>query len=199
LPGGETVKVTRQDSSYTVTLGEGSKWDPLDTVIRLKVRQPPRENLALYKPVYFSSSDETTTLQANAFWHAGLTDGKMNKAWSSKDKIDANHPQWVTVDLLNQQSISRVTLWAYDQAYPVDFTVEVSTDNKKFEVVASYQSQSFTNLGDSLPAKDGRLQVGPNKPWSRRSSAGSDPARPHEPWSRRSSAGSGHTVWQVRL
>ena len=142
LPGGATVKVTRQGSSYSVTLGEGSKWDPLDTVIRLKVRQPPRENVALYKPVYFSSSDETTKLQANAFWHAGLTDGKVNKAWSSKDKIDVNHPQWVTVDLLNQQSISRVTLWAYDEAYPVDFTVEVSTDNKTFQGVAKYTSQS---------------------------------------------------------
>ena len=145
LPGGATVKVARQGSSYTVTLGEGATWDPMDTVIRLSVCHPPSENLALYKPVSFSSSDETAKLQANAFWHAGLTDGKMNKAWSSNEKVDANRPQWVMVDLLEQQSLSRVTLWAHDQAYPVDFTVAVSKDNKTFEVVAKREAEAFAN------------------------------------------------------
>lgn len=143
LPGGERVALTRTGASYSLTMPDGMRWDPLDTVFKLRVVDPPPENLALYKPVDFSSSDETTGLNAHPFWHAGLTDGRHNKAWSSAEPVSATTPQWAVVDLLQPCAVSRVTLWAYGWEYPTAFTVETSVDNKNFSVVARLENQTF--------------------------------------------------------
>ena len=143
LPGGERVKLTRKGTSYSLTMSDGMMWDSLDTVFKLKVVSPLPENLALYKPVHFSSSDETTGCDAHPFWHAGLTDGHHNKAWSSEKPVSASAPQWMVVDLLKSCTISRVTLWAYDWEYPTAFTIETSSDNQRFFVVARRAKQAF--------------------------------------------------------
>jgi hypothetical protein len=143
LPGGERVNLTREGASYRLTMPDGMMWDSLDTVFKLKVLSPPPENLALYKPVFFSSSDETTGLNAHPFWHAGLTDGRNNKAWSSEKPVSASAPQWMVVDLLKPCMISRVTLWEYDWEYPTVFTIETSSDNQRFFVVARRAKQAF--------------------------------------------------------
>ncbi|MEI7948324.1 MAG: discoidin domain-containing protein, partial [bacterium] len=145
LPGGERVKLTRKGTSYSLAMPDGMKWEPLDTVFKLTVVNAPPENLALYKPVIFSSSDETTGLNANPFWHAGLTDGRHNKAWSSGKSVSASAPQWMVVDLLKPCTISRVTLWAYDWEYPTDFTIETSVDNTHFSVVTRRENQAFND------------------------------------------------------
>lgn len=143
LPGGERVPLTRTGTAYRLTLPNGMEWDALDTVFRLAVVKPPPENLALYRPVHVSSSDETTGCEAHPFWRAGLTDGRNNKAWSSAEPVSASAPQWVVVDLLRLRAVSRVTLWAHDWEYPTAFTVETSADNKRFSVVARRENQTF--------------------------------------------------------
>lgn len=145
LPGGESVSLTREGTSYLLTMPEGMRWDALDTVFKLTVVEPPPENLALYKPVLFSSSDETTGLNAHPFWHAGLTDGRNNKAWSSAKPVSVSTPQWTVIDLLKPCTISRVTLWAHDWEYPTAFTIETSVDNKRFSGVARRENQAFND------------------------------------------------------
>jgi hypothetical protein len=145
LPGGECVRLRRKGTSYSLTMPDGMRWAALDTVFKLTVVKPPPENLALYKPVDFSSSDETTGLNAHPFWHAGLTDGTGNKAWSSAEPVRMERLQWATIDLLKPCTISRVTLWAHDWEYPTDFTIETSVDNKHFSGVARRENQAFND------------------------------------------------------
>ena len=142
LPSGKSVTLTKTGTDYTLTLPVDETWGALDTVIKLTVNNVPAENVALYKPVYFSSSNEALRSNTNAFWHAGLTDGANNKAWSSNIAMGADAPQWITVDLLKSYSIGKVSLFSYADGFPQDYKIETSLDNKNFTAVATLTNQS---------------------------------------------------------
>jgi len=146
LPNGEKATVNQAGGFYMVTLPSNVNWNLLDTVIKLTVVNPPKENIALFKPVYFSTSSEARTTQNNTFIHMGLTDGYYytgNKAWSSTVAMSTSNPQWVTVDLLKNYAINKVTLASYGDGFPQDFTIETSADNKNWIKVVTKTNETM--------------------------------------------------------
>ena len=71
--------------------------------------------------------------------------------WTSANSTSSNHTEWVQVDLGSVSSISRVDLYPRNDSpntgygFPVDFTIQVSTDNLNWSTVV-------TKTGYALPA-----------------------------------------------
>lgn len=102
-------------------------------------------DLALGKKATASSTREDTN------WGiAHLTDGQpysvdKSYGWSSDGDLTSNHAEWVSVDLGSKQKVGAVTLWPRDydakpsdlaDDFPIDFTIEVSTDGRTWTAVA---------------------------------------------------------------
>ncbi|GGD88954.1 discoidin domain-containing protein [Paenibacillus nasutitermitis] len=97
-----------------------------------------RKNLALGKSVTSSSSLETA-----AWGAAKATDGKIASGplgWSSNSNVNANHTEWVSVDLGAVYSVARIDLHPrYDSSkgFPADFTIELSDNGSTWSTVVS--------------------------------------------------------------
>ncbi|MCI8497519.1 MAG: hypothetical protein HFE85_04640, partial [Clostridiales bacterium] len=105
------------------------------------------KNLAFQKPAQASSSLE----RAPQFSLAGLTDGKYETMYSSTSQDTVNHTEWVMIDLEKSYEIDRINLVPRSDSpyeglfYPVDYTIEVSNDQKNWTAV-------YTETGVSQPA-----------------------------------------------
>lgn len=102
---------------------------------------PTGNNLALGKSVTVSSTEESTLIGAYA------VDGNSSTRWASAAGVD---PQWITVDLGNNYSISRIKI-NWEAAYGKNFLVQISTDNTNWTNLQNVQnntslSNDFTNL-----------------------------------------------------
>ncbi|MFC5406085.1 discoidin domain-containing protein [Cohnella soli] len=118
-------------------------------------------NLAKGKSVTASSSYEGPAdgwTKANATDGARLSNAFYSMGWVSDSNLTTNHTEWVTVDLGGNSTISNVNLYP-DNAdkelgffFPVDFTIQTSTDNVTWTTVATrtgyampgYAAQSFS-------------------------------------------------------
>jgi len=83
-------------------------------------------NLALYKSVTVSSSENSSTGGAHA------VDGQGATRWSSQ----FSDAQWITVDLGTASTVNHVTL-QWETAYGKAYTVQTSTDNANWHTVFS--------------------------------------------------------------
>lgn len=103
----------------------------------------PLVNLALGKTVTASSTYNTTN------WGVGkAVDGERNSiagkfGWTSNDSLTADHTEWIMVDLGAAATISQVGLYPRNDTgtvgygFPVDFTIQVSTDGTTWSTVVS--------------------------------------------------------------
>lgn len=149
-----TFKIdTSQFNKLTIQLGvvakyEGYKADEKNVTINLSV---PGTNLALNKPVSASSSIDA--------WGWGIrfaVDGQRGSTassmgWTTNDKTNVNHTEWITVDLVQQQSINTVVLYPRNDSdagfgFPIDFTIQVSNDNKTWSTVVSETNYPFPGV-----------------------------------------------------
>lgn len=97
------------------------------------------QDLALNKAVTASSSQES------AGWGCGNTvDGKRKAAgWTSTGELAANHTEWIKLDLGENRDISQVDIYPrcdtgnVGQGFPVDFTIQTSSDNLNWNTVVS--------------------------------------------------------------
>jgi alpha-L-rhamnosidase len=113
-------------------------------------------NLALNKTVTASSSFEN-----NSYGWAAVkaVDGNRNSVsgsmgWTSWDNTATNHTEWVKVDLGAGNGISRVDLYPRNdsgklgEGFPVDFTIQVSTDDSNWTTVVT--KTSYAKPGNSV-------------------------------------------------
>jgi hypothetical protein len=110
----------------------------------------PSSNKALNKTVTASSSVE------NSDWgKVKATDGQRSSVtgsmgWSSNNSLTTNHTEQVTVDMGAASSITKVDLYPRSDSpntgygFPVNFTIQVSTDNTNWTTVV-------TKTGYALP------------------------------------------------
>lgn len=100
-------------------------------------------NLALNKTVTSSSSYES-----DGWFMTKAVDGQRSSVtgamgWTSNDNRGSNHTEWVTVDLGAGNSIGRVDLYPRNDSnnvgygFPIDFTIELSTDNTNWTTVVT--------------------------------------------------------------
>lgn len=104
---------------------------------------PNNVNLAMNKTVTTSSSIENW-----GWYRTTLVDGTINAlpntaGWSSALGITTNHTEWAKVDLGAGYTVNKVNLWPRNDngytgaAFPVDFTIDVSTDNVNWTTVVT--------------------------------------------------------------
>jgi hypothetical protein len=140
-------------------------------------------NMAAHKNVSASSSMELGELG----WGAqaatdGITATSYNSSygWSSNSNVNADHSEWVTVDLGGNSLISHVDLYPRNESaaetgygFPVDFTIKTSTDNANWTTVATRtnyarpgdQAQSFsfaTRTARYVKIEGTKLRPNPN-------------------------------------
>ncbi|RED85415.1 discoidin domain-containing protein [Cohnella phaseoli] len=125
------------------------------------LEQPP--NLTRLLPpsqaVYTSSSLQGYSM-LGAAWHSKLgfpwnrvylVDGytqsdRHTLGWSSDHLVDRDHPEWVKIDMGAIQTITAVDLYprndhGYEgEHYPVNFSIEVSSDDSSWKVVANVEN-----------------------------------------------------------
>jgi hypothetical protein len=118
--------------------------------IRNNMRSPADDfsaagnNLALGKSVTVSSTETSALVAAYA------VDGNSSTRWASTLGVD---PQWITVDLGNNYSISQIKI-NWEAAYGKNFLVQISADNANWTTLQNVQnntslSNNFTNLSGS--------------------------------------------------
>jgi hypothetical protein len=149
-------------SGITLTLDVADSWDTNDTVIKLLVDPAsiPQLNFALHKPIPASSSVEfgpawgTTT----PWGRVRLVDGQVaaipstngwsagNYGWSSAP-TDADHPEWVSVDLEAPCWVNKVRLHPRNDGanpgygFPISFDISTSTDGTHWCPAVSLTNQ----------------------------------------------------------
>jgi alpha-L-rhamnosidase len=141
---------TSKFNKLTLRLGavakyDGIKADEKNLIINLSV---PGTNLALNKPVSASSSIDA--------WGWGLklaVDGQRgstgsSNGWTTNDKTNVNHTEWINIDLQQQQNINMVVLYPRNDAdagfgFPIDFTIQVSSDNTNWKTVVNQTNYPF--------------------------------------------------------
>jgi hypothetical protein len=125
-------------------------------------------DLALNAPVTVSSSG----LANDRFSAPFATDGARfstdpSSGWSSDSQLGANHAEWISLDLGTTTSVGRVDLLPrnYDgrdigKGFPVDFTIETSTDGVTWAPAASEsgyaQPTTFDVPSFTFDARDAR-------------------------------------------
>jgi hypothetical protein len=175
LKNNHPVNLTYNEKGIQLTLMENDDWDSLDTVIKLIVVPSTlsRKNLSLHKPVIASSSIESDqNWPPKSDWgRIRLVDGQKymsmksfewssgNFGWSS-DRLPINHEEWVGVDLGAEYMVDTIRIYPRDDGdnkgygFPINFSVQVSTDGTNWTTVASctnvpkpsgVQSLSFTS------------------------------------------------------
>ena len=97
----------------------------------------------------------SSSLNYGSAWGIGrIADGRVSSdvfssGWSSANSIDTNHSEWVKFDLGSATSINQVDLYPRDDGihlgygFPIDFTIDVSTDNTNWTTVVSSTNTSL--------------------------------------------------------
>ncbi|MFB7470298.1 discoidin domain-containing protein [Kitasatospora sp. NPDC056184] len=103
-------------------------------------------------PAEAATVSATSSYEADGWSSAALTDGRRSLptgtlGWSSIDNLSTDHTESVTVDLGSNRRISRLDLFARADGantglgFPVDYTVQVSTDRSTWTTVADRHDQ----------------------------------------------------------
>jgi polygalacturonase len=111
-------------------------------------------NLALGANVSATSSVENTNYAT-----VKINDGQRNSVsgsmgWSSLNSLTTNHTESVTLDLGGAKSISKVDLYPRNdvgnvgQNFPIDFTIQTSTDNVNWSTVIT--RTAYAQPGDAV-------------------------------------------------
>lgn len=126
-------------------LGSPLSYDPTTYLLMLQeINIYASGNLALGKSVTSNSSEEVPP----SLGAANLTDGT-NYYYSSYSNSSENTTSHVTVDLGSSQTVGRVKLFAREYFtmdgdspdFPVDFTIQLSTDGTNFNTVKTVTGQ----------------------------------------------------------
>ncbi|MEV6950957.1 discoidin domain-containing protein [Streptomyces sp. NPDC051183] len=142
---GATELISLTDTGYPVgnvglaTGGASARFD--------NVRLNPGTN-----PVEGAAVTASSSYEADGWSAKALTDGRRSLptgtvGWSSVDNLSVDHTESVTVDLGAARRISRLDLFGRADGantglgFPVDFTVQVSTDNATWTTVADKRDQ----------------------------------------------------------
>ena len=156
LADGAALALKQDDTGLHLTLPEGKIWQPLNTVIRLRVDSAtiaPR-NLALHRPVIASSSIERDpSWPPRSDWNRiRLVDGQTrvtsapypwssgNAGWSSI-RTEQDHEEYVGVDMGESVTIGEVRLYPRDdgqnagQGFPLDFQIQISQNGAAWTTV----------------------------------------------------------------
>lgn len=150
--GAQSFPFASVDARYVKVTGTKLGADQFgDRYLQLAEIEAGGGNLALGRPVTASSSVENT---AAGWVRAAATDGVVNSGlghsmgWSSQAAPAATGPEWVTVDLQGPSLIRRVDLTARTDGantglgFPVDFTVQVSSDDVHWTTVVDRTGRS---------------------------------------------------------
>ncbi|GGD49717.1 discoidin domain-containing protein [Paenibacillus nasutitermitis] len=129
------IQVTNGECTIGFYSNSPSSWYLVDDVEFNQV------NVALNKTVTASSSVE------NFGWaKTSVVDGQTNSTsssmgWSSSSSNTVNHTEWVKVDLGAVSAIHHINLYSRSDElgrnFPVDFTIQTSTDNTTWTTVAA--------------------------------------------------------------
>ncbi|THF76090.1 discoidin domain-containing protein [Cohnella fermenti] len=89
--------------------------------------------------------DASSSVEGWGFSKEAAVDGQTTgNGWSSDSELGENHTEWLSVDLGAEYAIDRVDLYPRNgsdeevgQGFPIDFTIQVSTDAVHWTTVAS--------------------------------------------------------------
>ncbi len=98
-----------------------------------------------FKPVTTSSAENNSCAAAN------VNDGDMSSRWASQE---GNDPEWITIDLEQNASVSRVVL-EWESAYASEYEIQTSADGINWTTVFSESNGNGGTDGINLVA-DGR-------------------------------------------
>ncbi|MCM3747029.1 discoidin domain-containing protein [Paenibacillus pasadenensis] len=154
--------------------GEGRLYAMPETFIRhypaladvSQLNNPSPDNLAFGKKAVGS-----TDTGVEWGWNAPFAiDGKRNSTqssygWSNSLDLGVNHTEWITIDLGSTQQIGAVSLfprtdqWHEGTGFPVDYTVQVSSDNVNWTTVHTtqdYTERPATRRNITFPSVNAR-------------------------------------------
>ncbi len=138
------------DGTVTLTLQSEEEWDEVDTVIRLTNTNVDSKNLALFKPVLYSSSVESTDFSNIGWGNIRAVDGNTTYVpqteswsfplygWSSNGRssqLSNGESEWITIDLKSSYLVNNVMLYPRSDTgnenlgFPTNFTIKTSLDN----------------------------------------------------------------------
>ncbi|MFC5403307.1 discoidin domain-containing protein [Cohnella soli] len=114
----------------------------------------PEYNLALNRSVSSSSS-----VEAYGWSKSALVDGQTgtvtgSAGWSSSNSLATNHTEWVTIDLGGLNVVNEIRMFPRNDAvnagygFPVDFQVQVSSDNTNWTPVVT--RTGYANPGGAV-------------------------------------------------
>lgn len=112
-------------------------------------------NIAMSKNVSVSSS-----IEAYNWFKTKVNDGQRNSVagsmgWSSNNSLNANHTEYLSVDIGAAHTLNRVDLYPRNDStqqvgygFPIDFTIQVSPDNVNWTTVVT--QTDYARPGDSV-------------------------------------------------
>ena len=117
------------------------------------------QNFAEGKPVSYSS-----TFTSGGWSPLAVVDGKTNSTttsyvsygWSSDSNASVSHAEWLAIDLGKHYDVSRVDLYPRNDGantgygFPVDFTIQTSTDNVHWTTVVT--KTNYPRPGNTVQA-----------------------------------------------
>jgi len=149
-PSHEVDLSQASDGTVTLTLQSEEEWDEVDTVIRLTNTNVDSKNLALFKPVLYSSSVESTDFSNIGWGNIRAVDGNTTYVpqteswsfplygWSSNGRssqLSNGESEWITIDLKSSYLVNNVMLYPRSDTgnenlgFPTNFTIKTSLDN----------------------------------------------------------------------
>jgi len=94
-------------------------------------------NIAFGKVAWSSSEDISQDINGNVIWENRAdkaVDGAINSQWSASNN---KYPQWLALDLEQEQKIGYVSIAWKDSAKKIDYQFETSSDGKNWQSAAS--------------------------------------------------------------
>jgi hypothetical protein len=139
VSNGHAVGLSQTPDGVTLTLLAPDGWDRLDTVIQLEV-------IGYSHDLALGCSVTASSYVGDASCLRSLTDGVNSSVpgsmgWSSESHSDADHTEWVAIDLGEVCSVGEVDLYPMNSlgyvctGFPVDFVIETSVDNVEWTTV----------------------------------------------------------------
>jgi len=158
---GRSATLVQNATGVHITVPEA--WDTLNTVIKLTV--DPASVVTTVNLATNAAVTASSTVESFGWGTAKVVDGQQasvagSMGWSSGDSLTANHTEWITVDLGKSSTIGMMNYYLRDNVgtgFPVDFTIQVSTDNTSWTTVV-------TKTGYAQPATSvQRFVINPTK------------------------------------
>jgi hypothetical protein len=106
-------------------------------------KSDPGVNLALHKRVLVSSSYEQGSWSADSAVDGERNEKQGARGWSSSGDTSRNHKEWIRIDLGGSHPVGRVDIYPRNdparlgEGFPIDFTIEVSTDGRSWTPVVN--------------------------------------------------------------